>query len=258
MTAETLFELFNNQLSSLAVNDVLSAAECDRMVQIIETHDIDYYGEKVFPPIGCVGITQFENQASKTNYFSNVDKARSLQKRFMEEAGVDVVGRVKALLQSIVPPGLPVRLAQEDGKSYFAGLLRLINSSALIHADYGPFDGPGWEIGAIKAQLTWNILLKEVRGGESVVYNRFWKGKEDDDKYRDVTKSYGYSRDVIDGCESKKIAPIVGQIALFNPRNFHEVLAIENPEKVSRYTFSSFIGYLPPTAPEGPAIILWS
>lgn len=213
--------------------------------------------------------------SGKTNYFSNVDKARSLQKRFMEEAGVDVVGRVKALLQSIVPPGLPVRLAQEDGKSYFAGLLRLINSSALIHADYGPFDGPGWEIGAIKAQLTWNILLKEVRGGESVVYNRFWKGKEDDDKYRDVTKSYGYSRDVIDGCESKKIAPIVGQIALFNPRsvmslhdrdrlsvdknrNFHEVLAIENPEKVSRYTFSSFIGYLPPTAPEGPAIILWS
>lgn len=40
MTAETLFELFNNQLSSLAVDDVLSAAECDRMVQIIETHDI--------------------------------------------------------------------------------------------------------------------------------------------------------------------------------------------------------------------------
>ncbi|KND86909.1 hypothetical protein TOPH_08467 [Tolypocladium ophioglossoides CBS 100239] len=139
------------------------------MVKVIETHDINYYGEKVFPPIGCVGITQFENQTSKETYFASVERAQSLQKRFMREAGVDVVGRVQSLIQSVAPLGLPVRLAQEDGKQYFAGLLRLINSSALIHADYGPFDGPEWEIGAITAQLTWNILLKEVKGGESVV-----------------------------------------------------------------------------------------
>lgn len=95
----------------------------------------------------------------------------------MEEAGVDVTQRIKIALQKVAPPGFTVRIALEDGSPYFAGLLRLMNRSALLHADYGPFvnlptlskvcnstreakpshivqDGPTWEVGVIMPQLT--------------------------------------------------------------------------------------------------------
>ena len=36
--------------------------------------------------------------------------------------------------------------------------------------------------------------------------------------------------------------------------NFHEVKQIDRPQQESRFTMSSFVGYLE----EGPAIILWS
>lgn len=34
---------------------------------------------------------------------------------------------------------MPVRLATEQDREYFAGLLRVINTSTLIHADYAPY-----------------------------------------------------------------------------------------------------------------------
>lgn len=231
------------------------------MVQVIKTHQMDSYSNKVYPPIGCVGITQFDKQGSKSAYFSAVTKAQALQQRFIREAGVDVTARVLAAFRRVAPPGFAVRLAQEDGEdgpmSYFAGLLRMINHSALIHADYGGFDGPGWEIGRITGQLTWNVLLDEVQGGESVVHRRFWQGSEDDARFK-MKDSYGYDPAVVGGVEHQVLRPKVGQLSLFNPRNFHEVMAIANPERRPRYTFSSFIGFLPATDRSGPALIFWS
>ena len=74
---------------------------------------------------------------AKEKYFAAGDAARSLQKRFAREAKIDIVARVQDTLQKLT--GIPVRIAREGSKEYFAGLLRLINSSALIHADYGPY-----------------------------------------------------------------------------------------------------------------------
>lgn len=74
---------------------------------------------------------------AKDKYFAGVDAARSLQKRFAREAKIDIVARVRETLQTVM--GISVGVAREGGKEYFAGLLRLINSSALLHADYGPY-----------------------------------------------------------------------------------------------------------------------
>lgn len=104
-----------------------------------------------------MGITQFDNQRSnfdisslfrsiitdpfqltaKEKYFAGVDAARSLQRRFAHEVEIDIVARVQDALQKVTE--IPVRVAREGSKEYFAGLLRLINNSALIHADYAPY-----------------------------------------------------------------------------------------------------------------------
>lgn len=38
--------------------------------------------------------------------------------------------------------GLPVRMAQEAGLDYFAGLLRVVDNTVQIHADYAPHVRP--------------------------------------------------------------------------------------------------------------------
>lgn len=76
-------------------------------------------------------------------------EARSLQERFRKEANVDVIGLVKELLQHST--GLPVRIAQEGDQEYFAGLVRLIDRSALLHADYGVY---------VCFKYTWNSLFQ--------------------------------------------------------------------------------------------------
>ncbi len=48
-----------------------------------------------------------------------------------------MLGRVCQKLREIC--AVPVRIAREGDIEYFAGLLRLVNRAAKLHADYGPF-----------------------------------------------------------------------------------------------------------------------
>jgi hypothetical protein len=77
-------------------------------------------------------------------YFSAVKDANVLQQRFIDEANVNVVERVRKLLE--VAAGIPARIATEGDQKYFAGLLRVINSSALIHSDFAPYVSIGQHI----------------------------------------------------------------------------------------------------------------
>lgn len=48
-----------------------------------------------------------------------------------------------------------------------------------------------------------------------------------------------------------------GDLMLMNSRNFHEVRPLDRPKEQSRYTVSSFVGLLPPSA-GGPKLVMWS
>jgi hypothetical protein len=256
LSRESLHDLLQNKVPDVRVPSFLSGDECQSLVKIIKTHQIGSYNENVYPPIGSVGITQFDHAKDKTGYFSKVNNAKALQDRFRKEANIDVVDRVRNLLQQ--KTGLPVRIAQDNDREYFAGLIRLINKSALLHADYGRYDGPQWEIGRITAQITWNILLKQVDGGESVVYDRFWQGASDDTEFKNAPPSYGYSHRAVEGRALKKMSYEEGDLHFFNSRNFHEVKALLNNAEESRYTMTSFVGLLPDSSPSGPGLIMWS
>ena len=137
--------------------------------------------------------------------------------------------------------------AKENEKNYFVGLMRQINSTALIHADYAPFDAPGWSIGEINAQLAWNLCVVEPEsGGDCIVHNKKW---EREDEALKQQNSYGYSREVVDNTEKFLIKVKVGDAYLFNSRNFHEVTKSSG----TRTTVSSFIGR---TKTEN--LIMWS
>jgi phosphotransferase system IIB component len=87
-----------------------------------------------------------QNQAAHTVdhedkqlYFDRVDEARSLQNRWKEEAGVDVIGRVIAQLQALT--NMQVRVATEDDREYFAGITRAVDRGIGVHADFAPYVG---------------------------------------------------------------------------------------------------------------------
>ena len=199
-------------------------------------------------------------QLDKELYLSTVDEALSLQRRFIEEAGIDVVERVAVAVSQAT--GLPVRIAREDGRDYFAGLLRYVENSINIHADYGPYDGEGWEIGRVTGQLTWNILFRQVEAGDTIIYDRQWQGKADDVLFKRPAPSFAYSPVGLQGRIFKAMPALEGDLTLFNPRNFHEVKPCEkravDPNPQPRITMSSFIGLLPGSRNEEPTLILWS
>ncbi|KAJ4290807.1 hypothetical protein N0V90_010002 [Kalmusia sp. IMI 367209] len=217
VTAETISALLSNSLSNLGVKDFLSGQECARMVDVIPH---SHYCNAPSPQ-------------DKQTYFASVPSARELQERFIQEAKIDIVARVASYLRTVT--NLPVRLACEGNQEYFAGLLRLINSSALVHADYGPYDAPGWEIGRISAQLSWNILLREVQGGECIIYRRFWEGKSDDERFKQPKPGYGYTAEAVEGREVQD-------------QTIHKTVALYQQDETLRKHTTQIISVQPVTA----------
>ncbi|EKG14423.1 hypothetical protein MPH_08412 [Macrophomina phaseolina MS6] len=261
LTQQSLNDLLRNSIPSIRHAAFLSADECRQLVDIVHTHPIGSYDQEVvFPPIGSAGISQFEHQDDKATYFSKVPAALTLQERFKSEANIDVMARVAKILQQA--SGLPVRLACEGEKEYFAGLLRVVDEGIQIHADYAPYDAPGWEIGRISAQLTWNILLKQVPGGDTIIYDRAWQGQADDVVFKKTVPRYAYSPTGVEGRIFKCLKAVEGDLTLFNPRNFHEVKVPDRARGQQspslRYTMSSFVGLLHNSTLGMPELLLWS
>ncbi|KAI3317694.1 hypothetical protein HD806DRAFT_514017 [Xylariaceae sp. AK1471] len=262
LTGKSVKDLIQNVIPAIRHKSFLSADECSKLVHIVQQHQIGSYDQRVvFPPLGSIGLTQFDHQQDKEAYLNRVEEANSLQRRFKDEANVDILGRVAGLLQEAT--GLETRVAREGDRTYFAGLLRAVNDYIQIHSDYAPYDGAGWEIGKITSQLTWNILLRQVPGGDTIIYDRQWQGAADDKSFRKAFPRYAYEPAGVQGSIFKAMAPIEGDLTFFNSRNFHEVKpcdkAWDRPEDVVRYTMSSFVGYLPaPSKGAPPSLILWS
>jgi hypothetical protein len=99
--------------------------------------------------------------------------------------------------------------------------------------------------------------LTQVDGGETVIYNRQWQGKEDDEKFKKPAPSCGYQPIIVQDREFKVMTATKGDLMLMNSRNFHEVRPLYLPREQSRYTVSSFVGLLLPSA-GGPKLVMWS
>ena len=86
-------------------------------------------------------------------------------------------------------------------------------------------DGPDWEIGKIAAQLTWNVLVKQVPGGDTIIYDRQWQGDEDDKVFRKTFPRYAYHPTGVQGRIFKALPAVEGDLTFFNPRYDQSYLA---------------------------------
>jgi len=238
-TANTLVALFRNDIPAIRISQFATSAECQQLAEASEFVGFDFY-ENVVPPIGRIGITQFEfGNSRKLEYFDAVHQAVSRRQQIVS-LSFDPLERLAKLLRQDIPSNVRIGIAQESNclSQYFAGLIRHINV-ALLHVDFAQLDAPDWEVGRCVEQLAWNLYLKVPEsGGECVVHNRQWCA--DDEEYK-VPNSYGYDMSLVKSVQSRHITPVVGDLVLFNSRNFHQVLLGYG----ERITMSSFIGKIP-------------
>ena len=91
-------------------------------------------------PLSHVSLTFQLNSilppAEKDRYLSERAEAMTLQHAFIREVNVDIVGRVMDALREATR--LPVRMAKEEDREYFAGLLRVMDNAVQCHADFAP------------------------------------------------------------------------------------------------------------------------
>ena len=241
-----LRSVYNNDIAALAIKNFWSKEKCQRAVEVITEHGFNYY-KGVYPPIGRIGITQFEHRADDEEELRYLDKAPSAnatRANLFRESG-DPVSDVIHLLHRFTDAHIAV---ESNKKQYFAGLVRNIHE-ALLHLDFAPRDAVGWDISKILAQASWNIILQDAEsGGQTVVYRHLWNQEDESKK---VPTSYGYSMELVRDCPEAVITGEVGDFIVFNSRNFHRVLPTQGDRL--RLTVSSFIGLT-----KSDTLLFWS
>ncbi|KAK2031323.1 hypothetical protein LX32DRAFT_691729 [Colletotrichum zoysiae] len=132
--------------------------------------------------------------------------------------------RVMDKLRSVTD--MEVRLASEDDKEDFAGILGAVDRGIGVHADHAPY-------------VTWNILLNAVPGGDTIVYDRQWQAPDDDIEWRKK-----FPRD---SCHPQ----------MLQSHPFKAMEAVGRRPGI-RFTVCSFIGFLPGDGSRPDALVLWS
>lgn len=236
LDSELVVALLEDEVGGVVLPGFLDERSRSAAIDGIERTGMDYYAN-VDPPIGRIGITQYEHrdgEDAKRRYFVDAERANRVREQIFADSG-DLLGLViDALAQAW--PG-EVGIAREhDGREYFAGLVRVIREG-LLHCDWAPHDAPGWAIGEVDAQITWNIYCQlPDKGGATIVHHRAWQPEAEQWV---VPGSYGYHDDLVAGVEQVRIDPAAGDLVFFNSRNFHRIEPSAGSERIS---VSSFVG----------------
>jgi hypothetical protein len=238
--------LLRNEIPLVVIPHFATAAECARLAECAFKIGFEPY-ENVDPPIDRIGVTVFQyERGDAADYFRDAWPARLVQEQIFSRS-FDPVGRLIAHLAAVAAAPVGVATDPVLGR-YHAGLVRRIERGTLLHIDFAPAEQPTWHVARVHTQVTWNLYVELSPGGAGAthVYNRLWSPPDEQLK---IPKTYGYRRDVVAGAQQMTYLPTVGDVYLFNTRNFHEV----EPSVGRRVTCCSAIGVF-----DDDRTVLWS
>jgi len=245
LTRRSFAALLDGQIPFIRIPDFASRVECEALVASAMQEGFGPY-RGVEPIIDRIGNTVFEyNSISRHEYFErNIELNRTQQRMF--DGSFNPLERIIELLERQLKRRTSVA-KNKAGEPYYAGLVRRIEQGTLLHVDFAPGEQPGWEVADVREQLAWNLYLRVSgpKSGHTHIYERQWRPADDALK----EGLYGYNARVVVGAEEAMFAPNVGEVVIFNTRNFHYV----EPARGERVSFTSAIGRLP-----CGELVLWS
>ena len=244
LSPRSLVQLVANEIPAIVVPAFASEAECAALVAHANELGFERY-RGVSPPIDRLGVTVFEHDGlDAAGYFRAAAAAHALQREIFA-CSFDPLARFIALVAANHRGRVSVAVDPQRG-AYFAGLIRRIEHGTLLHIDDAAVEHPRCHVAQARAQLSWNLYLQlEGDRGALTVHDRAWQPAHEPLR----TGSYGYHHDVVDGAPRFTYHPAVGEVCIFNTRNFHEVA----PSGGTRIAFTSAIGTF-----ADDAIELWS
>jgi hypothetical protein len=221
LSGSSLRGLIDNTLPAVRIQNFATLEECDRFVKatsLVERTQYDLPASD--PQIAMIGTPLFECRTlpNKSEYFERAERSRRLYAEICARAQWDPVARLQSELDKRC--GIAASLAHENGRQYFAGLIRFIDQGTLKHVDYAPADAIGYAVDRVIGQIAWNLVLRAPDGGGYCrVFNCLWCRE-----YDSCRVSYGYNDQVAAGSSYFDIGAVAGDVVMFNCRNGKFVL----------------------------------
>ena len=185
--------------------------------------------------VARLGISQYQQgvRGSKAAYFAAADEARA-EYAAIFAASFNPVQRFIAALEGV---GYAAEVEEEPGHGrYFAGTGKLRNGHTPMHVDFSPQDSTGWRVGALQAQLAWNLYLQvPPEGGELLLWERLWQ--PEDDAWLEPGQYY-HRPEVVADARELRLPAVPGEVLILNSRCYHAVSDSEN-----RLAYGSFVAW---------------
>jgi hypothetical protein len=236
LTHDALQALLGNEVGCVTVPDFIDEEQREATyAALMESQDWSFY-EGTSPPLGRLGMTQYEHHEAKDDYLASAPTATARRSEILSPLP-DPIDTVIDAFDAAWPGG--VGLAEEDNRPYFAGVFRRGGGGGVaIHADWGPRDGPGWAIERITGQFAWNLFFSSPgEGGELIVYDYPWEPELEEHARQ---RFNDYDPKLFESSRKVEVAPEPGLLMVFNSRNAHAVGPSSNGE--ARVAVGSFIG----------------
>lgn len=240
MSPANLLALINNEIPAISIPNFATETECDEFSQaVLNSPDLQSYSVEI--PTHYLGIVVYEyrqGEGKKDEFFQKAPKATAALDAVFAKS-FDPVTRFLSIVNENFEGS--AKVAHEPGYGdYCPTVSRVASGGVHLHADYAPYNSPGWAIGDILAQITWNLYTRRPKsGGQTTVYNKPWTPTPGEDPARGLPND-----DVLNepNVESYTFEPNVGEVVMFNPRNPHIIAAGEGSNAGDRITIGSFMG----------------
>ncbi|HLV77755.1 MAG TPA: hypothetical protein VKY53_07540 [Marinobacter sp.] len=249
LTKENLARLLNNEIPAIRIRGFATDDECAAFARAMQKANIKTYGKVA---VGYIGMAQVEYRwdKSKQDYFADVKSAYNDQ-QYVFDNSFNPMERLIERLSECWDGAVGIANEPDFG-DYFAGIIRFASKGIALHADYAPFNSPGYAIEKVDSQLGWNLFVEVPSGGGvTTVHNAPWTPEMTGGT---PPPSYGLDRSVVEGAETFDYAPGKGDVVIFNSRNPHEISPGEVGSDQERLQIGSFIGRLPATN----ELVLWA
>ena len=257
LSADALAALFANEIPAIRIAGFAGADECERFAAAAKRFQMravvgdTEVGQPAFAAqrIDHLGMTQAEYKRREPAAYFEQAKRASAETEKVYAQSFDPRER---LVERLRPhfDGPIGQAAEPDGRLYFVGIIRRSNDGLALHADFAPYQAPGYMVERVDAQLAWNFYAETpAEGGITTLHDAPWTWTRS--RPGEVGENYPLPAEAVAGAPTFSYQPKAGEAWLFNTRNPHKVSGVEGPG--DRLAVACFVGRLP----EG-RLALWS